>query len=167
MAQPWRSPARRRRAHPSAAGLDLLEERFDVDVGELGSTWRSCGGRCRPAALVADPTVPVDGELLDAAGPTLRVVANFAVGYDNVDLDACRERGVTFTNTPDVLTNATAELALALMMATARRLGEAERMLRPGAGAAGTPVSCSAASCRSPGSGSSAPGGSASASPSC
>ncbi len=54
------------------------------------------------------------------------------MGYDNIDLEAFRERGVTFTNTPDVLTNATAELALALMMAAARRLGEAERMLRAG-----------------------------------
>ena len=52
--------------------------------------------------------------MLEAAGPQLRVVANFAVGYDNVDLDACRRRGVAVTNTPDVLTNATAELALAL-----------------------------------------------------
>jgi glyoxylate reductase len=60
----------------------------------------------------------------------LRIVANFAVGYDNVDLDACRERGVTVTNTPDVLTNATAELALVLMLAAARRIGEAERIVR-------------------------------------
>jgi glyoxylate reductase len=81
---------------------------------------------------VADPTVPVDAELLDAAGPTLRVVANFAVGYDNVDVAACRERGVLVTNTPDVLTNATAELAVALMLAAARRLGEAERLVRAG-----------------------------------
>jgi glyoxylate reductase len=57
-------------------------------------------------------------------------VANFAVGYDNVDLDACRERGVVVTNTPDVLTNATAELAVALMLAAARRLGEGERLVR-------------------------------------
>ena len=76
--------------------------------------------------------MPVDAELLDAAGPSLRVVANFAVGYDNVDLEACRERGVIVTNTPDVLTNATAELTVALMLAAARRLGEAERMLRAG-----------------------------------
>ena len=61
---------------------------------------------------------------------SLRVVANFAVGYDNIDLEACRERGVVVTNTPDVLTNATAELAVALMLAAARRLGEAERMVR-------------------------------------
>jgi glyoxylate reductase len=115
------------------AGLDLLEERFDVDVGELRVDLDALRRRVAgAAALVADPTVPVDGGLLDAAGPSLRIVANFAVGYDNVDLEACRERGVTFTNTPDVLTNATAELAVALMMAAARRLGEAERMLRAG-----------------------------------
>ena len=84
------------------------------------------------AAIVADPTVPVDAELLAAAGDSLRVVGNFAVGYDNVDLEACRERGVIVTNTPGVLTNATAELALALTMAAARRIGETERELREG-----------------------------------
>jgi glyoxylate reductase len=84
------------------------------------------------AAIVADPAVPVDAELLDAAGESLRVVANFAVGYDNVDLDACRERGVAVTNTPGVLTNATAELSLALTLAAARRLNEFEADLRGG-----------------------------------
>jgi glyoxylate reductase len=84
------------------------------------------------AAIVADPTVRVDAELLDAAGPSLKVVANFAVGHDNVDLDACRERGVAVTNTPDVLTNATAELALALSLAAARRFWEVESDLRGG-----------------------------------
>jgi glyoxylate reductase len=74
--------------------------------------------------------VPVDAALLDTAGPSLRVVANFAVGYDNVDLEACRERGVAVTNTPGVLTNATAELALALTVAAARRTSEAEAELR-------------------------------------
>jgi glyoxylate reductase len=83
-------------------------------------------------AIVADPTVPVDDRLLDAAGERLRVVANFAVGYDNVDLDACRRRGIAVTNTPGVLTNATAELALALTLAAARRMSEAERELRAG-----------------------------------
>jgi glyoxylate reductase len=83
-------------------------------------------------ALISDPTVPVDGELLDAAGPRLQVVSNFAVGYDNIDLDACRERGVVVTNTPGVLTNATAELALALTVAAARRASEAEATLRAG-----------------------------------
>jgi glyoxylate reductase len=60
------------------------------------------------------------------------VVANFAVGYDNVDLDACRRRGIVVTNTPDVLTNATAELALALALAAARRITEAQADLRGG-----------------------------------
>jgi glyoxylate reductase len=83
-------------------------------------------------AIVADPAVAVDQALLEAAGPQLRVVANFAVGYDNVDLDACRRRGVAVTNTPDVLTNATAELALALALAAARRFTEAEADLRGG-----------------------------------
>jgi glyoxylate reductase len=83
-------------------------------------------------AIVADPAVAVDQALLDAAGPQLRVVANDAVGHDNVDLDACRRRGVAVTNTPDVLTNATAELALALTLAAARRVSEAEADLRSG-----------------------------------
>jgi glyoxylate reductase len=83
-------------------------------------------------AIVADPAVAVDEALLEAAGPQLRVVANFAVGYDNVDLDACRRRGVAVTNTPDVLTNATAELALALALAAARRFTEAQTDLRGG-----------------------------------
>jgi glyoxylate reductase len=83
-------------------------------------------------AIVADPTVAVDEALLEAAGPRLRVVANFAVGYDNVDLEACRRRGIIVTNTPDVLTNATGELALALTLAAARRMSEAEADLRGG-----------------------------------
>ncbi len=83
-------------------------------------------------AIVTDPAVVVDEKLLEAAGPQLRVVANFAVGYDNVDLDACRRRGIAVTNTPDVLTNATAELALALTLAAARRMTEAEADLRGG-----------------------------------
>jgi glyoxylate reductase len=106
-----------------AAGLDILRDRFDV------AGLRNVAGA---AAIVADPSVPVGAELLDAAGPTLRVVANFAVGYDNIDLEACRQRAVVVTNTPDVLTNATAELTIALMLAAARRLGEAERIVRRG-----------------------------------
>ena len=84
------------------------------------------------AAIVADPTVPVDAELLDAAGEGLELVANFAVGYDNIDLAACAERGVTVTNTPDVLTDATAELALGLTLAAARQIPDAIQSLRAG-----------------------------------
>jgi glyoxylate reductase len=65
--------------------------------------------------------------------PRLRVVANMAVGYDNVDLDAAQNRGVLVSNTPDVLTGATAELTWALILAVARRVGEGERLVRAGA----------------------------------
>jgi glyoxylate reductase len=115
------------------AGRDLLAPRYEVDEGSAEPDRDALEQRVAgAAALVADPTVPVDAELLDAAGGTLKIVANFAVGYDNVDVPACHERGVVVTNTPDVLTNATAELAVALMLAAARRLGEAERMVRAG-----------------------------------
>ncbi len=72
----------------------------------------------------------VDGAFLDAAGPQVKVVANVAVGYDNVDVEAARERGVTITNTPGVLTDATADLAIALLLAITRRIGEGERLIR-------------------------------------
>ena len=74
----------------------------------------------------------VDAELLDRAGPGLRVVANYAVGYDNLDLDACTARGVLATNTPDVVTEATADLAWALLLASARRVAGGDRFLRAG-----------------------------------
>ncbi|HEY5198712.1 MAG TPA: NAD(P)-dependent oxidoreductase, partial [Solirubrobacteraceae bacterium] len=115
------------------AGLDMLTERFEVETGgvRLDRDWlldRAAGA----GGIVADPTVPVDAELLDAAGEALRVVANFAVGYDNIDTLAVRDRGVRATNTPDVLTNATAELAVGLMLAVGRRLVETDAVLRRG-----------------------------------
>jgi glyoxylate reductase len=109
------------------------------------------GGRCQPdvwegdgvmpraellgrvagkAGIIAMLTDRVDAELLDRAGPSLRVVANYAVGYDNLDLDACTARGVLATNTPDVVTEATADLAWALLLAAARRVAEGDRFLR-------------------------------------
>jgi glyoxylate reductase len=115
------------------AGRDRLAERYELREGGLDAT-RKDVLRMAPgaAALVADPSVPIDAEVLDACGEQLKVVANFAVGHDNVDLDACRERGVAVTNTPDVLTQATAELAMALTLAAARRMSDAERDLRAG-----------------------------------
>lgn len=73
----------------------------------------------------------IDAELMDSA-PRLKVIANYAVGYDNVDIQAATKRGIVVTNTPDVLTDATAELAWALLFAAARRTGEAERYTRDG-----------------------------------
>jgi glyoxylate reductase len=115
------------------AGLERLGDEVELRIGGLDASRRRLLELAPGVdAIVADPAVTVDAELLDAAGETLRVVANFAVGYDNVDIDACRERGVIATNTPGVLTDATAELALALTLAAARRLGELERELRAG-----------------------------------
>jgi glyoxylate reductase len=115
------------------AGLDRLRDRFEIREGGLDVS-RDQLLELAPgaSALVADPSIPVDGDLLDACGNQLKVVANFAVGHDNVDLDACRERGVAVTNTPGVLTEATAELALALTLAAVRQMSEAERDLRAG-----------------------------------
>src|SRR3954447_16513468 len=76
----------------------------------------------------------VDEELLAAAGPQLRCVANVAVGYDNVDLEAAARHRVTATNTPGGLDDATADLALGLVRAATRRLGEGERLVRSGRG---------------------------------
>ena len=80
--------------------------------------------------IVAMLTVRVDDAYLEAAGPQLRVVANYAVGVDNIDLEAARRRGLVVSNTPDVLTRATAELAIALVLALLRRVAEGDRFVR-------------------------------------
>jgi glyoxylate reductase len=82
-------------------------------------------------ALVA-PGMPIDDAVLDLL-PSLRLVANYGVGYDQVDVDACRARGVAVTNTPGVVDDATADLAFALLLATRRRLVEGDRHVRSGA----------------------------------
>lgn len=84
------------------------------------------------AGILSTATEKIDGEVLDAAGDDLQVVANMAVGYDNIDVEAAKERGVIVTNTPGVLDETTADVAFALVLAAARRLGEAERLLRAG-----------------------------------
>ena len=84
------------------------------------------------SALVTLLTEQVDSELLDAAGDSLRIVANCAVGYDNVDVSAAASRGVIVTNTPGVLDEATADCAFGLILATSRRLVEADRFVRTG-----------------------------------
>jgi glyoxylate reductase len=113
--------------------LERLSGRCQVEV------WDGDGAMPRPelldrvagkAGMVAMLTDRVDAELLDRAGPGLRVVANYAVGYDNLDLDACTARGVLATNTPDVVTEATADLAWALLLASARRIPAGDRFLR-------------------------------------
>lgn len=115
------------------AGRKVLEDGFDlIEGGTECDRDRLLGLVTGSAALIADPTVPVDSEILDAAGSELKIVANYAVGFDNIDLEACRSRGVVVTNTPDVLTDATAELAVGLTFAAARRITAFEEDLRKG-----------------------------------
>jgi len=130
-------------ATPKIVVTRRIPERALELLRDAGEVWVS--GHDRPlerselyaAAAGADALVTllhdrVDGDLLDAAGPQLRCVANVAVGYDNVDLAAATSRGVWITNTPGVLTDATADLTLALILSVTRRLGEAERAVRSG-----------------------------------
>jgi glyoxylate reductase len=116
------------------AGISRLRAAFDVEAnpGEEPLDRHELAARAAGAdALVALLTDTIDAPLLDRL-PRLRIVAVAAVGYDNVDVAAATERGVWVSNTPDVLTETTADLAWALMLGAARRLGEAERYLRAG-----------------------------------
>ena len=106
------------------AAVPVEVERALVDVFELSDTPEGADG------IVTMLTTCVDGAFLDRAGPQLRVVANYAVGVNNVDLDAAALRGVLVANTPDVLTRATAELAVGLMLALLRRIAEGDRFVR-------------------------------------
>ena len=82
--------------------------------------------------VLSNVTEKMDAEFMDAAGEGLKVIANMAVGYDNVEVEAARERGIVVTNTPGVLDETTADTAFMLLLAAARRLGESERTLRAG-----------------------------------
>ncbi|HET9214326.1 MAG TPA: D-glycerate dehydrogenase [Gaiellaceae bacterium] len=112
-----------------------LAESFDVsfpasdDVPSRAAILAACRG-C--VGLVTVPADRVDAELLDAAGGGLRVVANHAVGTDNVDVEEATRRGVVVANTPGVLTEATAELTIALLLALVRRVAEGDRLVRAG-----------------------------------
>ncbi len=106
--------------------LDLYAGREAIPRAELMT--RVAGKQ----ALICLLTDRVDAEVLDA-GRNLRIVANIAVGYNNIDVDAARQQGVVVTNTPDVLTDDTADLAITLLLMVARRAGEGERHVRAGA----------------------------------
>ena len=113
------------------------------------------------AALLTTLADVVDSKLLDAAGPGLRIVASHAVGFHNIDVPACTARGVIVTNTPDVLTDATADLAWALLLTAARRVGQGEGWIRAGNRGCGRRRFCSAVDCAARHSGSSASAASA------
>ena len=113
--------------------MEAVRERCDVDLWEGDEAMpreellRRIAGKSGAITLLTDR---VDAELLDAAGPALAVVANYAVGFDNVDVEECSRRGVLASNTPEVLTETTADTAWALIMAAARRVPEGDRFLR-------------------------------------
>jgi glyoxylate reductase len=106
--------------------MDLWDGELPPPRSELLRRVAGCDG---VMTLLTDR---VDDEFLDAAGPQLKVVSNYAVGFDNIDLEACARRGIPVGNTPGVLTETTADLAWALLMAAARRLPEGDRYVRDG-----------------------------------
>ncbi len=109
----------------TAADVEIYDGPGAMPAGELKA--RLPGKRAMMCLL----TDRVGADVLDA-GPELRIVANIAVGYDNIDLASARARGIVVTNTPDVLTEATADFTWGLILAAARRIPEGERLLRRG-----------------------------------
>lgn len=117
-------------------GIDLLKSQgYEVEIGSQDGNFpeEETKKRAKGAdALLSQLEDRIDGALLDAIGPQLKVVANYAVGYDNADLKALKERNVLFTNTPGVLTEVVAEHAVALLLAASRRVVEGDRYTRAG-----------------------------------
>ena len=116
------------------AAIDLARSRAEVDAYAVDAAMPRAELLARlrgKHGLICVISEAIDQALLDAC-PDLRVVSNVAVGYNNVDVAACTRRGVVVTNTPDVLTDTTADFAWALLMATARRVVEADRYVREG-----------------------------------
>ena len=117
------------------ANLERLRQLFDVEINAMDrpltreELLAKVAGR---DGIISFLTDRIDGELLDAAGPQLKVVANFAVGFNNLDIEAATRRGIVLSNTPGVLDDATATLTLALLLASARRVVEADRYIRAG-----------------------------------
>ncbi len=115
-------------------GINLLKEHFDVEVypGDLGM----------PRDLLKQKVQNIDGllcllsetinrEIIDIA-PNIKIISNYAVGYNNIDVDYATQKGIVVTNTPEVLTDATADLAWALLMAVSRRIMESDNLIRRG-----------------------------------
>lgn len=117
-------------------GLDLLKSNgFDVEVSHLDRplTREELIEKVKGVdAILSQLVDKVDGEVMDAAGPQLKVVANYAVGYDNIKVADAHSRNIQVTNTPDVLTDAVADHGMALMLAAAHRVVEGDRFSRAG-----------------------------------
>ncbi len=116
-------------------GLDIVHEFCDVQVwgGEIPPPKETIRERVQGVdGLLCLLTDPIDAAVMDVAGPQLKVIANYAVGYDNIDVPAATERGIMVTNTPGVLTETTADFAFTLLMAAARRVAEGLDYVRAG-----------------------------------
>jgi len=115
--------------------MKLLEEKFDVEVWteEMPPPKEVLIEKVKNIdGLICLLTEKIDEEVINAAGPRLRGICQVAVGYDNIDVEAATKKGIYVTNTPGVLTETTADYAFALLMATARRIAEADRYVRSG-----------------------------------
>ncbi|RJF81618.1 D-glycerate dehydrogenase [Azospirillum cavernae] len=111
--------------------MELFDTRLNPDDAPLSAA-QLVDAVANADVLVPTVTDRIDRELLDKAGPRLRLIASFGTGVDHIDLKTARERGIVVTNTPGVLTDDTADMTMALLLATARRLAEGERLVRSG-----------------------------------
>jgi glyoxylate reductase len=115
--------------------LEVLKQKCEVEVNPedrvltRNELIEGVKGKDGLLCLLTDK---IDAEVMDAAGPDLKVISNYAVGYDNIDVDEATKRGIAVTNTPGVLTETTADLTWAILMAVARRIVEADNFLRTG-----------------------------------
>ena len=117
------------RALPAAVEARLVAE-LDVELARPRDRFDLAEAMGRCEALVANVGDRIDGAMIGSAGKRLKLIANFGVGTDNIDLGAARRRGIAVTNTPGVLTEDTADIAMALILMCLRRLGEGERIVR-------------------------------------
>jgi glyoxylate reductase len=119
--------------------MELFDAKLNLDDTPLGNEG------LKAAVKVADVLVPtvtdhLDAEVLAAAGKKLRLIANYGTGIDHIDLDAAHNKGIVVTNTPDVLTEDTADMTMALVLAVPRRIAEGERIMRSGTWTGWTPT---------------------------
>jgi glyoxylate reductase len=115
--------------------MDRMRELFDAQINMTGLAMsRAELERAVATADVLAPTITdiIDADLIAKAGPQLKIIANFGVGVDHIDLQAARARGIIVTNTPGVLTEDTADMTMALILSVPRRLGEGEKVIRQG-----------------------------------
>ena len=116
-------------------GLEMIRKDFNVEIwpGDMPPTADELKkGAAGAAGIICLLTDRIDAEVMDAAGSGLKVISNYAVGYDNIDIAEATRRGIAVGNTPGVLTEATADHTFALLMAAARRVAEGDRQVRAG-----------------------------------